>query len=276
MLATYETIYMSIQILKSDFTATPWILQNLKDVILLDNWTDASKEIPIFCEGNLLHNSVRHWLNNNYNAVYFARGCLGNHPLKKRNFWRYSVNGWANILEKPIPHSRWSILNLPRHPWKVKEIKNVLIAPSKMTAGMWTPDLGYEWADYIATKFPGANVKIRRKVGKPGLRYDSLWNDFDWADLVVSQSSAITVEAFWYGKKVISTEPCLTWLAGKTTLEDWKNPEEPHKRDIWHEHVAWNQFTTEEWTTGEAWKLMNMYLGDISLYSPQHRYTLKP
>jgi hypothetical protein len=123
-------------------------------------------------------------------------------------------------------------------------------------------------------KFPGAEVRIRRKGETPGLRWETLWNDLDWADLVVSQSSAITVEAFWYGKKVISTEPCLTWLAGKNTLEDWKNPEEPIGRDMWHEHVAWNQFTTDEWTSGQAWSLMNMYLGDIRAYPSGHNYSL--
>lgn len=274
MLAAHEKIYMSIQVLKSDFGSTPWVLENLKDAILLDDWKHASKDIPIFCEGNLLHDSVRYWLNNNYNAVYFARGCLGNHPLKRRNFWRYSVNGWANIALRPIPFSRWHVLNLPRHQWKVKEIKNVLIAPSKMTSRVWTPELGYEWADNLASQFPGANVRIRRKLGKPGVRYESLWDDFDWADLVVSQSSAITVEAFWYGKKVISTEPCITWLAGKTELADWQNPEEPAGRGDWHEHVAWNQFTTDEWTSGQAWSLMNMYLGDIKTYPSNYTYSL--
>lgn len=264
-----------IQVLKSDFGSSPWVLENLKNVILLDDWKSASKDIPIFCEGNLLHESVRHWLTNNYLAVYFARGCLGNHPLKRRNFWRYSVNSWANIVNRPIPYSRWNVLNLPKHPWKVKHVKNVLIAPSKMTSVVWTPELGYKWAEYMAEQFPGADVRIRRKLGKPGLRYDSLWKDFDWADLVVSQSSAITVEAFWYGKKVISTEPCITWLAGKTEMNDWQNPVEPAGRAEWHEHVAWNQFTTDEWTSGQAWELMNMYIGDLKLYASTHAYSFK-
>ena len=273
-MVSYEKIYMTIQVLTSDFGATPWVLENLKDVIFLDDWQNADKNIPIFCEGNLLHESVRYWLNNNFKAVYFARGCLGNHPLKRRNYWRYSVNSWANIIERPIPYSRWDILKLPKHPWKVKKIKNVLIAPSKMTAKVWTPDLGYEWADDMSTKFPGANVRIRRKLGKPGIRYETLWQDFDWADLVVSQSSATTVEALWYGKKVISTEPCITWLAGKNTLDDWQNPEEPEKRNEWHEHVAWNQFTTEEWTSGQAWNLMNMYIGNLVDYPAGYQYRL--
>jgi hypothetical protein len=267
-----------LQVLRSDFGSSPWVLENISRVhnlTILDNWKDVNINFPVFCEGNLLHDSVRSWLNSNQLAVYFARGWLGNHPLKKRNFWRYSINGWANILARDIPYSRWGTINLPRHAWKVKKIKNVLIAPSKMTTGVWTPELNRTWANHMSNYFPGANIKIRQKLGKPGVRYDTLWNDLDWADLVVSQSSAITAEAFWYGKKVISTEPCITWLAGKTTLEEWEDPTEPAGRDQWHEHVAWSQFTVNEWTSGRAWELMELYIGDIKKYLPNHKYSFK-
>lgn len=263
-----------LQVLKSEFSSTPWLIENLKNIIYLDNWESANPNIPVLCEGDLLHSHVRHWLTNKQLAIYIARGALGNHPLKKRNFWRYSINDWANIVDRDIPYSRWHILNLERHRWKVKEVKKVLVAPSKMTSKVWTPEHNYYWAEFMLDKFPGAEVKIRRKIGKPGKRYETLWSDLDWADLVVSQSSAITCEAFWYGKKVISTEPCTTWLAGQQDLQDWQNPAEPEGRDKWHEHIAWNQFTIEEWTTGIAWNLMKQYIGDIKTYGFKHSYFL--
>jgi hypothetical protein len=166
-------------------------------------------------------------------------------------------------------------MTLPKHPWKVKEVKNVLIAPSKMTANIWTPELSWRWAESMIEKFPGADVRIRAKIGKASARYKTLWQDLDWADLVVSQSSAITVEAFWYGKKVIGTQPCITWAAGTQDLVDWKNPKEPELREAWHEHLAWSQFTVSEWDSGEVFTLLEKYLGPIKSYQSNQIFDLR-
>jgi len=92
--------------------------------------------------------------------------------------------------------------------------------------------------------------------------------------LVVAQSSAITCEAFWYGKKVISIQPCPTWAAGRTALDTWQDPTEPRYRDVWHEHLAWSQYTVDEWSSGEAFDLIQQYLGPVKLYNPQYCYSL--
>jgi hypothetical protein len=96
--------------------------------------------------------------------------------------------------------------------------------------------------------------------GKSG-RYQTLWNDFDWADLVISYSSAITAEAFWYGKKVISPGVCPTWVACDNRFKHWSDPTEPANRELWHEHMGWIQFTNEEWASGEAQELTVQYQG---------------
>lgn len=278
MLESYETIYMiQLQVLTSESKDNPsvknWIDLGIK-IIFVDDWKNISNKIPVLCAGDLLHSHVRYWLNNKQPAIYTGRGYVGNHLYKHRLFYRASVNGWANTKLLPIPYDRWNVMNLPRHPWKVKEIKNVLIAPSKMTSKIWTPDLDWRWTESMIKCFPTAEIKIRPKTGKQGVRYETLWQDFDWADLVVSQSSAITAEAFWYGKKVISTEPCITWAAGKQLLEDWQNPKEPELREQWHEHLAWSQFTVSERDSGEALYLIEKYVGSIENYDPGHRYNL--
>jgi hypothetical protein len=247
-------------------------LKDRKDVTILDSWDLADPNRVVIAPSNLLHAPVRHWMNNKQSAMYIGRGYLGNHLYKTRKWWRYSINGWANIKLENIPYSRWQLLNLPKHPWKVKNVKNVLIAPSKMTSPVWDKDLGFTWAEHTATKFPGAEVKIRYKEKTPGLRWATLWKELDWADLVVTQSSAITCEAFWYGKKVISIYPCPTWAAERTTLEDWQNPKKPELRDVWHEHLAWSQFTTNEWISGEAFNIIEKYVGVINLYRHLYDY----
>lgn len=247
--------------------------ERLGDVQVKDDWREISPDSPIICTGDLTSDNVRFWLNHDYPAFYLARGYVGNHLYKQRLWHRVCMRGWANTLMGTPPYSRWDKINLKRHPWKVKDIRRVLIAPSKMTSKFWTPELGYGWASTMLDKFPGAEVKIRPKLGKAGPRWSTLWQDFDWADLVVSQSSAITAEAFWYGKKAISTEPCVTWAASRSTLADWKDPTEPSNREQWHEHLAWSQYTTAEIESGEAIELLQQYLGPIMQYDRRHDYS---
>lgn len=247
---------------------------NWNNVLIVKNWQSILPSIPVVTKSDVLYREVRTWLNSKQSAIYIGRGYLGNHILKHKRWWRASVNGWANTRIMPAPYSRWSMLNLPKHPWKVTEVKKVLLAPSKMTSKIWSPEVAFRWAESIRDKFPGAEVRIRPKAGKSGLRWETLWEDFDWADLVVAQASAITCEAFWYGKKVISTEPCPTWAAGSGILENWQDPTEPALRDAWHEHIAWSQFTVDEWNSGVALDLLEKYLGPITTYDPGHSYNL--
>lgn len=277
MLDAHEEIYLmqKLQILKDELSE--WYNNyhdKTFDVICVDDWKNIDNSIPVCCSGDLLKENVRYWLTNNQPAFYVGRGYLGNHLYKQKKYFRVSLNGWANIKLSKMPYSRWDIMNLDRHKWKVKDVKNVLIAPSKMTSKVWTRELRYNWAQSLLDKFPGADVRIRYKGERPGLRWETLWDDLDWADLVVSQSSAITVEAFWYGKKVISTEPCPTWAAYKATLDDWKNPVEPVMRDAWHEHIAWSQYTVDEWKSGEVLHLIQSYLGNVLKYRSGHKYDL--
>jgi len=264
------TVY---KILKKDFATE---LSNCKFLQVVDNLSDVDHQDPMFMGSDVLRSEVRERLNLQKPTIFIHRGYLGNHLYKRRRWWRASVNGFANTKIMPIPHSRWNLLNLPRHPWKVKEVKKILIAPSKMTSEIWDPNNGTQWIDLISKNFSGAEVKIRPKGPKPGIRWTTLWDDFDWADLVISQASAITAEAFWYGKKVISLFPCITWAAGcESTLDNWKDPTEPKLRDQWHEHLAWSQYTNEEWQSGETFRLLEKYLGPVENYQSGHRYNFK-
>jgi hypothetical protein len=281
MLGTHATIYQmkQLQILTTDVAqdhfiqewVDNWITQK-RNIVLCQNWNDADPTIPVFCYSDLTNPNVPVWLTRQRPAIYIGRGYIGNHLHKKRMFYRASVNSWANTVLKSVPHSRWPVMGLPRHPWKVQQVRNVLIAPSKVTTRVWSGQSSAEWAESMSAQFPGADVRIRTKPGKAGNRYATLWEDLDWADLIVSQSSAVTCEAFWYGKKVISTEPCPTWAAGRTKLEDWQNPTEPELRAAWHEHIAWCQFTRDEWMSGQALDLIEQYLGPVEQYDPEFQY----
>jgi hypothetical protein len=266
-----------IQVLSQEYRDHPWISgwrNKFSSIDFLDDWQKASAQKIVVCGADVNQIHVKHWLNQRQSAVYVGRGYCGNHIVKQRKWWRASINSWANTILKSVPYSRWSLLNLPYHKWKVKNINRVLIAPSALATRAWEGQPSQDWATNLLNKFPRAEVKIRFKDSTPGLRYATLWDDLDWCDLVVTQSSSISCEAFWYGKKVISLQPCPTWAAGLTTLDDWQNPTEPSDRDAWHEHLAWSQYSVNEWSTGEAFELMQQYLGAIETYDPQHTYNL--
>lgn len=265
-----------VQVLSHEYPQDhPW-LQGMRrhfDYIhFVDDWRDVDNNLLVIAGSDVRSWAVRNWLNQQQPALYIGRGYVGNHTRKRRELWRVSVNGWANIKLLPVPFSRWSVMNLPRHPWKVNKVKNVLIAPSKLTTLSWSHMNPDQWAEQMAEHFIGANIKIRYKEKKPWQRWQTLWQDLDWADLVVAQSSAITCEAFWYGKKVISTEPCPTWAAHRAGIEDWADPTEPPARDAWHEHIAWSQFTDDEWTSGQALEMINLYTGSPYQYDSGHSY----
>ena len=267
---------MQVQLLSHEFPPDhpylPAWRQYFEQVHILDDWRDVREDMLVIAGSDVRSWYVRHWLNQQQPALYIGRGYVGNHTRKRRELWRVSVNSWANTKLLPVPHSRWATMNLPRHEWKVNKVKNVLIAPSKLTTLSWSHMNPDQWAEGMANQFPGANVRIRYKSKKPWQRWQTLWEDFDWADLVVAQSSAITCEAFWYGKKVISTEPCPTWAAHRATLDNWQDPTEPTQRDAWHEHLAWSQYTTQEWTSGQALYLLNQYTGSAYTYDPEYQY----
>jgi hypothetical protein len=261
------------QVTQLDWSENPWF-QNWENIKVVDTWENVSSDLPVIIGSDLLKYQVRQWLKTSQPAIYIGRGYLGNHIGKGRWWWRYSINSWANTQLMPIPYSRWKLTELPKHPWKVKTIKNILLCPSKMTGHVWGSNQNGNWTDQLMDKFPGATIRIRAKERKSKLRWATLWSDLDWADLVIAQSSAITCEAFWYGKKVISLEPCPTWAAGRTFLDNWQDPTEPAGREQWHEHLAWSQFSRNEWETGIAFDLIEKYLGPVMDYKSNYSYNL--
>ena len=152
-----------LQLLSADYQDDAFIqewvdnwLATRSGMTVCNDWQTVAADVPVFCYADLTRGHVPTWLNNRQPAVYIGRGYLGNHLYKKRMFYRASVNGWANTVLKPVLHSRWPQMNLPRHAWRVKKIKNVLIAPSKITTRVWSRQTSEEWAESMTNQFTGA------------------------------------------------------------------------------------------------------------------------
>jgi hypothetical protein len=244
------------------------------DELTIINHVDQIKEdIPFILPANPI-GFTRRWMDKK--LPYFAvnRPYIGSWLDKKRSAYRVAVNSFACTKLGNISHSRWSTTGLDKQPWKIKEIKKILIAPSNKSQKAFTGEDPIIWSENLKKFFldQGCEVKVRPKVGKKGIQHHGnvgrgivgLFEkdgDFDWADLVISYSSAITCEAFWYGKKAISLGVCPTWVACENNLDNWNNSKEPKNRNVWHEHMSWIQFNYDEWHSGLAQEMTVHYQG---------------
>lgn len=245
----------------------------LNKLILLEPSSTPDPEIPLILNAMPL-GITKDWMREKNPFFAMNRAYLGAWKFNNASYSRISVNSFACTKFGNIPYSRWDRLGIEKNPWAVSTVKNVLIAPGKKSHTVFTGEHPDKWAERLKVQLEneGATVKIRLKQGKrkaqlfgnPGTDLLPLigpGSEFEWADLVISHSSAITTEAFWYGKKAISTGVCPTWVACENNLSNWKNPIEPENREKWHEHMAWIQYSANEWHSGEAQESTVFYQG---------------
>ena len=243
-----------------------WFLEGWKKwadkLIILEDYDQYDPEITLVAGTRFYDPFFYEVMKNKNPYIGINRPYLGAHTVKHRNQWRVSVNSFANFIPKSTPIERFSKLNLEYRDWCVSRVENILIAPPVKSIPVFLNQSMEYWAESMSHKFVNANVKIRYKEGRGKWgRYTTLWDDLDWADLVVSFSSAVTAEAFWYGKKVISLGICPTWMCQSPTLENWQDPTEPANRKEWHNHMGWIQFSNEEWMSGDAQEATLFYQG---------------
>ena len=239
----------------------------VSDFAIHDDWSALDPAVPLMVYGNLRAKPIVDWIEQHRPLICMNRphiaGWSGQYDLEAR---RFAINGFACTKWGQRTHDRFPLLRIPRHAWKVKKIRRVLIAPPGKLLWFWRGVKAQDWADQQARFFADKKVEVRfrwkyeNRKGKGG-RYVDLWQDFDWADLVVSWASAITAEAFWYGKKAISLAPCPTWVCCDRDLNNWDDPREPEQRDEWHEHMAWTQFTRAEMQNGAGAAMILQYQG---------------
>lgn len=239
----------------------------VSDIAIYDSPDQLDPAVPLLTYGNLRTKWLTTWIEQQRPMICMNRphiaGWAGQYDLDAR---RFSINGFACTTWGQRSHDRFPLLRIPRHPWRVKKIRRVLIAPPGKLLWFWKRVRAEQWAQEQADFFADKKVEVRfrwkydNRKGKGG-RYVDLWQDLDWADLVVSWGSAITAEAFWYGKKVISLGPCPTWVCCDRDLANWSDPREPAGRDEWHEHMAWTQFTRAEMRNGVGAAMTLQYQG---------------
>lgn len=249
-----------------DLDRAEW-LPVVSDFAVHDRPEQLNPAVPLLTYANLRSKWVTAWIDAGWPIITMNRphigGWAGQYELDAR---RFVVNGVACTTWGQRTHNRFPSLRIPKHAWKVKKVRRVLIAPPGKLLWFWKRIRAEDWVREQMQFFSDKKVEVKirwkydNRKGKGG-RYEDLWQDLDWADLIVSWGSAITAEAFWYGKKVISLAPCPTWVCCDRDYSNWSDAREPQARDEWHEHMAWTQFTRQEMLNGVGAAMILQYQG---------------
>lgn len=187
--------------------------------------------------------------NPNLNYLYIDNGYLGNHLEKRPNYYRISYNSLQNPNIKPVLFSRKETIPFQIKPWNTLGEYTLLVCPGK-TSPVWNfTNTNYEiWKEQMISKFN--NIKVREKEGPRFPRFKTLWEDIDQAKEVVVYHSMTAVEAMMLGKRV--------HVSGHSAIELYSDKYNYNREPV-IEHIAWSQFSREEFENGTAWKLTYEY-----------------
>jgi hypothetical protein len=200
-----------------------------------------------------------------YNLKFYNldSGYFGN--KKTKTIFRLSVNNFQNV--NPIvdrPADRWERLALDQYSFE-QGSSIVIVPPDRKivnTLGLGSED---KWINDTVLKiksFTDREIKIRKR---PEPRADRVvlntFKDFikDDTFCVVGYSSNALVEAAMHDLPVISLGHSATKSLYNYQLQDIEKIKPAYLSDkqAWLNHLAYSQFTREEFTSGLAWELIN-------------------
>jgi hypothetical protein len=164
-------------------------------------------------------------------------------------YYRISYNSLQNANIKPVPFSRADKIRFQTKPWNSNGKYNLLVCPGR-TSPVWNfTGVDYEeWKQSMLGKFD--NVRVREKTGPRFPRFKSLWEEIENAKQVIVYHSMTAVEAMMLGKQV--------HVSGHSAIELYSDKYNYNREPV-IEHIAWSQFSRDEFEDGTAWKLTYEY-----------------
>lgn len=243
--------HYKFQILKSTDESRGYLLDFIKnnyDYKIVTKDTIDNERILIFSHP-IVDGFVVLKENPNLNYLYIDNGYIGNHLEKRPKYYRISYNSLQNPNIKPVPFSRINTLQFHTRTWNSHGKYNLLVCPGK-TSPVWDfTNTNYdEWKSSMLEKFD--NVKIREKQGPRFPRFKTLWEDMADAKTVIVYHSMTAVEAMMLGKQF--------HVSGHSAIELYSDKYNYNRQPVM-EHVAWSQFSRDEFVNGTAWQLTYEY-----------------
>lgn len=202
------------------------------------------------------------WIAQGRKHIEIDYGYWGNN-IPRRDTRRVTFGGGHNLKMKSTPYSRIATLDPSVEEWKHNRGDHLLIIePHPAIVYERTGQSIDEWHKKIKQAVAGfwqGPVKIRRKSGgkNPG-RWPSYLEDLKISHAVLGERTMACVEAVILGWPAYTIDFSAVSLLMGTDITKIQNPEFPD-RTAWLNHIAWSQFSQQEFTSGKVAELVEIY-----------------
>lgn len=181
--------------------------------------------------------------------AYFDRG--------HGNSYRITRNGYEAGPVRKCPDDRFRKLGITIEPWRKSGRSIIVCPPTEFFAAAHNCE---NWLDdtlaqlRLETDRPIV-IRTKPRLGEPFLPLREALLD---AHALVTHSSNVAIEAACLGTPVFVSSTSAAAPIGRTDFGMIESPRYP-KRDGWLAHLAYSQFTIDEFASGAAWKLMRKH-----------------
>ncbi len=194
--------------------------------------------------------------NKSINFFHIDNGYLGNTRHKKPFYYRISYNSLQNKIVNPVPHSRIDKLEIDDYlwqDWSPQGEYNLLVMPNESNIFKFLGQDYTTWRRDTIEYWDSRNEKliIREKDGKRSQRFKEIIPLMKDAKKVITYNSMAAVEALCLGKEIK--------ILGESAVEHWQGKTDFDRTEML-EHIAWSQYSRNEFGSGIAWECAFEYM----------------
>ncbi len=193
--------------------------------------------------------------NKKLNFFHIDNGYIGNHLYKTPYYYRISYNSLQNTKPYPVSTSRISKLEIDNSLWQDWNLKgkyNLLVMSQSSNIFKYLGKNYNTWREETIEKYNNLDVPliIREKQGKRKQRFKEILPMIKEAKKVITYHSMAAVESLCLGTPVE--------ILGQSAVQHWQNQTNFDRQEML-EHIAWSQFSRDEFANGTAWKCTFKY-----------------
>lgn len=228
------------------------------DLAILTDIEKLDSNLPVFVPPKSLRNrELFNFILKNKNYILIDNGYWGNSDLKKKEWFRISVNSTHNFQVNQIPFSRKHLISWPARDWEITGKHKLVIIPNNRQ--ILLSNISKEsWVSQIEKTLRGEHVIWRNKPKiKRQFRTINFIEDLKKSNLVYSHVSVAAVESALFDIPIITCPECAAYPVSENAKSISK--------DVWLDHLAWSQFHIDEFADGSAWKYFFKYQLEIDL-----------
>ncbi len=183
------------------------------------------------------------------NFFHLDNGYIGNKLYKRPMYYRISYNSLQNTKVKTVKHSRRNLLEIDNDLWADWDSSgdyNLLVLPNQSNIFKYMGEDYQSWKDKTIKYYEGQGpLIVREKIGKRKQRWQEILPMMKKAKKVITYHSMAAVESLCLGKPIE--------ILGQSVVQHWQN-QFGFKREEMLEHIAWSQFSRDEYENGTAWR----------------------